>query len=495
MPRVIGIDPGTVSIDLCGLDDGRLFLDRSWPTAEALADPARFVAELEAAGPLDLVVGPSGYGVPITRVQDITEEALRLAFLAAPGETGGIGGLRNLVRALARTALPVVLTPGVVHLPTVPAHRKVNRVDMGTAEKVCAVALAVSDQARRVGSPLSNISLVLLELGGAFTAAVAVAAGRIVDGVGGSAGPLGFRAPGALDGEVAYLAGEVSKALLFRGGAASIAGWDETTASPERLAHPTTPPEQVARDALVESTVKTAVGLAAAGWGWHDARAARRRVDSRHRGVRRPCGVRGGRGRRIWRSRSPGLRDRGACRQGRRAVQRTGRRSGCAGRVLRGRRVRSELRKPPERRARPRDQPHAVGKPTLSPGPSARPAAPRSGGRRRRFAKPTRPPHAASAGQAQRMAREAPALRGRGRRRRLAGRRARAAGELSAGAHLRRDGLPRVRGGWAPRGPAGALAHSRGGDRVRSRWVPLLRQHPRVCRRSPLSGGRPPAPT
>src|SRR5256885_3141290 len=199
MPRVIGIDPGTVSIDLCGLDDGRLFLDRSWPTAEALADPARFVAELEAAGPLDLVVGPSGYGVPITRVQDITEEALRLAFLAAPGETGGIGGLRNLVRALARTALPVVLTPGVVHLPTVPAHRKVNRVDMGTAEKVCAVALAVSDQARRVGSALSNISLVLLELGGAFTAAVAVAAGPVVGGGGGSARPLGVRAPGGLE--------------------------------------------------------------------------------------------------------------------------------------------------------------------------------------------------------------------------------------------------------------------------------------------------------
>src|SRR2546426_1117452 len=264
MPRVIGIDPGTVTIDLCGLDDGRLFLDRSWPTAEALADPARFVAELEAAGPLDLVVGPSGYGLPLTRVQDATEEDLRLAFLAAPGETGGIGGLRDVVRALARSALPVVLTPGVVHLPTVPAHRKVNRVDMGTAEKVCAVALAVSDQGRRLGSPLSNVSLVLLELGGAFTAAVAVAAGRIVDGVGGSAGPLGFRAAGALDGEVAYLAGEVPKALLFRGGAVSIAGWDETTASPERLAHPTTTAEQVARDALVESTVKTAVALAAA---------------------------------------------------------------------------------------------------------------------------------------------------------------------------------------------------------------------------------------
>src|SRR2546426_131385 len=199
MPRVIGIDPGTVSLDLCGLDDGRLFLDRSWPTAQALADPARFVAELEAAGPLDLVAGPSGYGLPLTRVQDATEEDLRLAFLAAPGETGGIGGLRDVVRALARSALPVVLTPGVVHLPTVPAHRKVNRVDMGTAEKVCAVALAVSEQARRFGSPLAEGSFVVLGLGGALSAAVAVAAGPVVDGVGGSAGPLGPRAAGARD--------------------------------------------------------------------------------------------------------------------------------------------------------------------------------------------------------------------------------------------------------------------------------------------------------
>src|SRR5712692_6914489 len=264
MPRVIGIDLGTVSIDLCGLDDGRLFLDRTLPTADALADPARFVALLEQAGPLDLIAGPSGYGLPLRRAAEASEEDLGLAFLAAPGETGGIGGLRELVRVLARSALPVVLTPGVVHLPTIPAHRKVNRVDMGTADKVCAVALAVADQARRLARPLAQVSLVLLELGGAFTAVIAVAGGQIVDGVGGSAGPLGFRAPGALDGEVAYLAGEVSKALVFHGGAATIAGWDEANASPERLAQPATAAEQVALDALVESTVKTAVALATA---------------------------------------------------------------------------------------------------------------------------------------------------------------------------------------------------------------------------------------
>src|SRR5207247_343071 len=224
MPRVVGIDPGTVSIDVCGIDDGRLFLDRSFPTGRALAEPAAFVALLDAAGPLDLVAGPSGYGLPLTRVQDATDEDLRLAFLTAPGESGGIGGLSALVRALARTPLPVVLTPGVVHLPTVPEYRKVNRVDMGTAEKVCVAALAIDEQARRFARPLADVSLVLLELGGAFTAAVAVAGGRIVDGVGGSSGPLGFRAAGALDGEVAYLAGAVPKQLLFGGGAGGPVG-------------------------------------------------------------------------------------------------------------------------------------------------------------------------------------------------------------------------------------------------------------------------------
>src|SRR5439155_349024 len=257
MLRVIGIDPGTVTIDACGLEDGRMFLDRSVPTAEALADPARFVGLLEAAGPVDCIAGPSGYGLPLTRVQEATEEDLRLAFLAAEGEPGGIGGLRALARALARSTLPVFFTPGVIHLPSVPAHRKVNRVDMGTAEKVCAAALAIDEQARRTGRSVREVSFVLLELGGAFTAALAVADGQIVDGVGGSAGPLGFRGPGALDGEVAFLAGSVPKSLLFDGGAAAVAGWDGGPGSPDALGNPRTARERIAREAFVEGAVKT----------------------------------------------------------------------------------------------------------------------------------------------------------------------------------------------------------------------------------------------
>ena len=85
MPRVIGIDPGTVSLDICGLEAGRVFLDETIPTEDALADPALILGLLERAAPLDLVVGPSGYGLPLTNARDLTESDIRLACLAPRG--------------------------------------------------------------------------------------------------------------------------------------------------------------------------------------------------------------------------------------------------------------------------------------------------------------------------------------------------------------------------------------------------------------------------
>ena len=259
MPRVVGIDPGTVSLDLCGLDDGRVFLDESIPTEDALADPSLVLGWLDRASPLDLVVGPSGYGLPLQNVREISEADLRLACLAPRGESGGIGGLSSLMRALANAPAPVLVTPGVVHLASVPAHRKINRVDMGTADKVCAVALAVHDQARRRGCDARDVSLILLELGGAFTAAIAVEQGRIVDGLGGSSGPLGATASGALDGEVAFLAGQVTKQMVFSGGALSVAGVPGAPA--ETVADVTTPARQRALEGYLESIVKAVASL------------------------------------------------------------------------------------------------------------------------------------------------------------------------------------------------------------------------------------------
>jgi predicted butyrate kinase (DUF1464 family) len=244
MTRVVGIDPGTVSIDVCGLADGVLYLDRSWPTHDALANPGHFLELLTNAGIPDLVAGPSGYGLPLIRSGNLTEDHLCLAFLAPVGESGGIGGLRRLVRQLNQSGLPVVYTPGVIHLESVPQHRKLNRVDMGTADKVCTAILGIQEECKRQSCRPEQVSFILLELGGAFTAGVAVEHGQIVDGVGGTSGPIGWHAPGALDGEVAYLAEHITKAALFQGGVTSLVERDPARRS-------------VAMRAYVEGAAKT----------------------------------------------------------------------------------------------------------------------------------------------------------------------------------------------------------------------------------------------
>jgi predicted butyrate kinase (DUF1464 family) len=260
MPRVAGLDPGSVSFDLCVLEDGQPVIERVFESGSLRDDPGPLLDVLSRHGPYDLIYGPSGYGVPLVAGADVDEPRLAQMVLVRPDERGagvGIAGMRALMRALAGSGLPVVFGPGVIHLPSVPRHRKYNRIDLGTADKVCSVAYAIVDQASRIGIGCDETSFVLVELGGAFTAAVAVASGRIVDGAGGSSGPIGVRASGALDGELAYLLGPaLSKRTLFSGGALGPVDavdlaplWDE-------------PAYAEGWAALLDATAKTVRGLA-----------------------------------------------------------------------------------------------------------------------------------------------------------------------------------------------------------------------------------------
>jgi predicted butyrate kinase (DUF1464 family) len=212
-----------VSFDLCVLQDGEPVVEQVFETGSLSDDSGPLLEALARHGPYDLVYGPSGYGLPLVTAAEVGERELAEMVLVRPDEASadtGVGGMRSLLRNLARSGLPVVFGPGVIHLPTVAPHRKYNRIDMGTADKVCAAASAIVDQSLRRGIELRETAMVLLELGGAFTAALAIAGGEIVDGVGGSSGPLGVRAAGVLDGELAYLLGPaLHKGTLFTGGA------------------------------------------------------------------------------------------------------------------------------------------------------------------------------------------------------------------------------------------------------------------------------------
>jgi predicted butyrate kinase (DUF1464 family) len=254
MPRVIGVDPGSLSFDLCGLDDNGVFLDISIPAADAARSPALLVEHLTAELPVDLIAAPSGYGLPLVPVAEITDDQLDLSILVREDDRAQpemVGGLRAMIELMRERRLPAVVLPGVIHLPTVPAHRKVNRIDMGTADKLCVAALGIRDQASRLGLPPDATSFVLIELGGAFTAGLAVDQGRIVDGIGGTGGGLGYRALGTFDGEVGYALGRVHKAELFAGGAAFIAG--DPSLSPESFAELAAPSVDAALNAAAAS--------------------------------------------------------------------------------------------------------------------------------------------------------------------------------------------------------------------------------------------------
>jgi predicted butyrate kinase (DUF1464 family) len=230
MPRVAGTDPGTSSLDLLVLEDGRVAGQARFTPDQLQADPGLPVQWLIEQGPFDLIAGPSGYGLPLVRAQECSDRDLDLMALVRPNERNqsqGVIKFSSLLRIFRAAPLPVVFLPGVLHLPTIPAHRKINRIDLGTADKLCVAALALHQQARRLQKDFSACHCCVIELGSAFTACMVIQGGHIVDGLGGTCGPIGWRSGGALDGELAYLLSPLRKGDLFTGGVLSHRDPDE----------------------------------------------------------------------------------------------------------------------------------------------------------------------------------------------------------------------------------------------------------------------------
>ena len=221
--RCLGVDPGTMSFDFCLLDEhGRVLEATSIPSVEMMANP-HLLVEVVRASQAQIVVGPSGYGVPTCLLRDADEETLGRLLPADEGETPVNEGIRSALRLLRDEGAPVVFTPGVVHLPTVPARRKFNRFDMGTADKLAVAFLALAERVRLNGTEPERENFALLEIGYGFTAALAVRGGRVVDGIGGSMSFGGLNSAGLVDGELAYRRGARPYSDLYRHGVSELA--------------------------------------------------------------------------------------------------------------------------------------------------------------------------------------------------------------------------------------------------------------------------------
>jgi len=225
--RALGIDPGTKSFDLCCIEDDidNVVLDKSISSEIVAKEPAKvfeMIKDVEA----DVVVGPSGYGLEFKHISEFTKEDVALTTLDKVGDVDipVLSGLRKLLWMMKEAGLNAYSAPGVVLLPTIPLHRKVNKIDMGTADKTCVTAFAIWDQAEEYGISYDQTSLICVEMGFGYNAAMAVENGQIIDGVGGTIFPgPGYLTLSQMDGELAYILGEFSKLKLFEAGATFIA--------------------------------------------------------------------------------------------------------------------------------------------------------------------------------------------------------------------------------------------------------------------------------
>lgn len=225
--RALGIDPGTKNFDLCCIEDdvNNVVLDKSISTEIIASNPA-YVFETIKNVEADVIVGPSGYGLEFKHISQFTKQDVALTTLDKVGDIDipVLSGLRKLLWMMKKEGLNAYSAPGVVLLPTIPLHRKVNKIDMGTADKTCVTAFAIWDQAEEYGISYSETSLICVEMGFGYNAAMAVENGQIIDGVGGTIFPgPGYLTLSQMDGELAYILGEFSKLKLFEAGATFIA--------------------------------------------------------------------------------------------------------------------------------------------------------------------------------------------------------------------------------------------------------------------------------
>lgn len=261
-------------MDICAIEDGEVYYENPLDNVDLVQEPERITDALRETLPVDLISGPSGYGVEPTRIEEIPESIFEewyynyillttKAEILKGIEEGVFGAIlyKNMTDFsvwMRREKFPVIFIPGVIQLPTVPYYRKINKMDMGTADKLAVTVLGVHDQARRFGIPHSEVSFILVEVGFGYNAVMGIEKGRVVDGIGGSMFPgIGYLTISALDGELVQLIGDWERKDTFEGGVITITG----EMDPDKFVRRKDAKSEIAFDAMMEGIEKAVASM------------------------------------------------------------------------------------------------------------------------------------------------------------------------------------------------------------------------------------------
>ncbi len=201
--RAVGVDVGSRTWCACSVEVSSDALEY----VELEPSPQE-LAEWIASRKPELTVIAGGYGLPwkpASRLKPEDIEALVLLRKDDPARATGLLGLRRLLQELLARGVDPLIMPSVKLLPTVPLHRKLQRVDLGTPDKLAEAFLAVKLLSEKLNIGYEEVNACVVDLGSSYTAIIAVDRGLIVDGIGGTLGPPAPGSPGAIDAELAYL--------------------------------------------------------------------------------------------------------------------------------------------------------------------------------------------------------------------------------------------------------------------------------------------------
>ena len=216
----LGIDYGTKSWKVALLQEEKVKDLREF---EDSLQVLSYLDEVVARYPSLPIVLPSGFGIPLKKVQEIQEQDI-FEMTLKKGEPRELG-LGRFLETLKPRNIQAYCIPAVKLLPSIPVYRKVNKIDLGTSDKLCSIAFvektllekaSFEDSSQSIG--FQGMNFLMLEVGYAFTCLLVVKDGQIIDALGGTAGCMGPKSRGSIDGELAYLYNFNTKAQIYSGG-------------------------------------------------------------------------------------------------------------------------------------------------------------------------------------------------------------------------------------------------------------------------------------
>jgi len=268
--KVVGIDPGTKSMDVCGLQNGEVYYEKTVDTMEVAENPDKLINTIKETGEPDLIAAPSGYGVEPTNLNEIPQKNLEewyynyillteKVFIERARKNGVFGAelyhaMTESIKQMRELESEIIFIPGVINLPTIPKHKKVNKIDMGTADKLAVTTLGIHTTKQKNGIDYGDVDCLVLEMGFGYNSLIKVRGGKVVDGLGGTTMPgPGFLTASSLDLEVVQLGKIWDKQDVFKGGVQTISGVETPRELMEKLDEPEV---KLGFDAMIDGIVK-----------------------------------------------------------------------------------------------------------------------------------------------------------------------------------------------------------------------------------------------